>query len=50
MVATSQEKVTEKIFFSRSEKTQGILNSNRENGNFEETQGKMTVVRENLDL
>ena len=50
MVATGQEKVREKIIFSRSGKSQGILNLNRENGNFEKSQGQVTMVRENLDF
>ena len=50
MVATGQGKVREKIIFSRSGKSQGILNLDRENGNFEESQGKVTMVRENLDF
>ena len=47
MVATGQGKVREKINFSRSGKSQGILNFDRENGNFEKSQGKVTMVREN---
>ena len=49
MVATGQEKVREKINFSRSGKSQGILILFGENGNFEKSQGKVTLVREKLD-
>ena len=44
MVATHQEK----MFFSRSGICPGILNLDRENGNFEKSQRKVTMVRENL--
>ena len=47
MVATGQGKVREQLFFSRSGKSQGILILVRENGNFEKSQGKVTIVREN---
>ena len=50
MVATGQEKVREKTIFSRWGKGQGIFNLIRENGNFEKSQGKVTMVRENWDL
>ena len=47
MVATGQGKVREKFFFSRSGKSQGISVLVRENGTFEKSQGKLTLVREN---
>ena len=47
MVATGQEKVREKINFSRSGKSQGIFILFRENDNLEKSQGKVTLVREN---
>ena len=50
MVATGQEKVRENINFSRSGKSQGILILFRENGNFEKSQGKVTLVREKWDF
>ena len=50
MVATGQEKVREKIICSRLGKSQGIFNLDRENDNFEKSQGKVTMVGENLDF
>ena len=50
MVASGQEKMGETIIFSRSGKSQGNFIFVRENGNFEKSQGKVTMVRENLEL
>ena len=50
MVAMGQEKVMEKIIFSRSWKSQGILMLFRENDNLEKSQGKVTMVRKNWDF
>ena len=48
MVARGQEKVKEKIIFSKSGKSQGIFILIRgKNGIFEKSQGKVTMVREN---
>ena len=40
MFATGQEKVREKLIFSSSGKSQGILNINRENGNLKKKSQK----------
>ena len=50
MVATGQEKVREKTNFLRSGKSQGILILFREKGNFEKSQGKVTLVREKWEF
>ena len=42
-----RKKSGKKDFFSTSGKSQGILILIRENGNFENSQGKVTMVREN---
>ena len=46
-VATGQEKVREKINFSRSGKSQGIFILFRENWTLEKSQRQVTLVREN---
>ena len=35
-----------KIIFSRLGKSQGIFNLDKENGNFEKSEGKLTIIRE----
>ena len=50
MVATGQEKVREKINFSRSGKNQGIFILFRKMEIMKKSQGKVTLVRENCDF
>ena len=45
-----RKKSGKKINFSRTGNCHGILNFNRENGNFERSQEKVTMVRENFDF